>query len=105
MDLPVCTSIPDIQEVTATVAHLEELKPYIIKGWPHKKDVAQDIQKYWPIRHELPMIESVNIKGKQVMIPSQLQVHILKQLHSNHMGIKKTRLLACKISILGKYEC
>ena len=95
VDLAKCTSICNIQEATAGDMHLQELKAYIIKDWSHKKeDVAQDIQKYWPIRHWLVMIDSMVVKGKWVMITSQFQVQLLKQLHSNHMEIEKTRLLA-----------
>ena len=36
-DLPVCASIHDIQEATVRDAHLQELKAYIIKDWPHRK--------------------------------------------------------------------
>ena len=57
-----CTSIHNIEEATVRHAHLKELKVYIIEGWPHKKDVALDIQKYWPIRHELAMKDGVAIK-------------------------------------------
>ena len=35
VDLQVCTTI---QEATAQDAHLQDLKAYIIDGWPHKKD-------------------------------------------------------------------
>ena len=67
----------------------------IIQGWLHKKEnMAQDIQKYWPIRQELAVIDGVDIKGKQIIILSQMQ--ILSQLHSNHIGIKKMRLLMCE---------
>ena len=93
MDLSVCTSMRDIQERTARDAHLQELKAYVIKGWPHQKE---DIQKYWPIRHGFATIDSMAIKGKSVIIPSQLQMQTLRLLNSNHMGIEKTQLLACE---------
>ena len=77
--------------------HLQELKAYIIKCWLHKKeDMAQDIQRYGPIRHELAMIDKMALKGKWIIIPSQLQMQILKEQLSNQMGIEKTRLLADK---------
>ena len=34
----VCTTIEDIQAATCEDAHLEELKAYIIQGWPHNKE-------------------------------------------------------------------
>ena len=36
VDLPVCTSIQDMQEMTASDACLQEIKAYVINGWPHK---------------------------------------------------------------------
>ena len=89
--------IRSIQEATAQDANLQDLKAYSIHGWPHKKDdVTQDIQKYWPIKHEFAMIYGVAEKGKRIIMPSQLQMLILSELHGNQMGIKKTWFLACK---------
>ena len=42
------------------------------------------------------MIGGVSVKGKIIIVPSQLKMQILGQLHSNHMGIEKMRLLVCK---------
>ena len=79
VDLPVCKSI---QKATAQDAHLQDLKASTIHGWPYKKD---DIQEYGPIRHELALIDGVAIKGKGIIIPSQLQMQILRK----HMGIEE----------------
>ena len=58
--------------------------------------MAQDIQKDWPLRHGLAMIDGEAIKDKRKIRPSQLQMLILRQLHNNHMGIEKIRLPACE---------
>ena len=86
--LPVCTFTLDKQEGTAEDAHLQELKAYIIHGRPDKRNnVVQDVQKYWPNRLELAMSDGVAIKGKQIIIPSQLMMQILEsaaqQPHGN----------------------
>ena len=88
---------PDIQEATTQDAQLHDLKAYIMHCWlKWKDDVVQHIQKYWPIRHELVMLDGVIIKGKRIMIIlSQLQMQILSQLHSNHLEIEEARVLAC----------
>ena len=36
-NLPMCTSIQDIQEATSQDAHLQDLNIYITHGWLHKK--------------------------------------------------------------------
>ena len=59
--------------------------------------MAQDIQIYWPSRNELAVIDGVAVKRRQIIIiPSQLQMQTLNQLHSKHMGIEKRRLVVCK---------
>ena len=41
------------------------LKAYIMKGWLHTKyEVELYKQMYWPIRHELAMVDDFSIKGK-----------------------------------------
>ena len=36
------------------------------------------------------------MRGKGIIIPASLHSTVLDNLHINHMGIEKTRLLACK---------
>ena len=68
------------------------------KVWSHKREHGtQGIQKSQSIIHELTMIDGMAIKGKHIIKSSQLQMQILKQLHSNNMGIEKTRLIVCKL--------
>ena len=38
VNIPVCRSMQDIQAVARKDAHLQELKVYIIHGWPHKQE-------------------------------------------------------------------
>ena len=51
------------------------------------------LEKYWPIKHELAMIDDIALKGKCIIIPYLLQRQILEQLHSNDMGTEKMCLL------------
>ena len=51
------------------------------------------------------MIDGMAIKGKRIIMPSQLQMQILNQWHRNNMGIEKMRLLVLEYHILGKHEC
>ena len=46
VNIPVCTSIEDIQTATHKDADLQKLKSYIIKGWPHKKDKVEQSMKH-----------------------------------------------------------
>ena len=42
------------------------------------------------------MIDGLILKGKCIIIPNGLKEQKLNQLHTNHMGIEKTKLLACE---------
>ena len=97
LGIPISISIEDMQAASSQDVDLLGLKAYIIRGWPHTKDeVEYSIHKYWPIRHEPAVIDGIAMKGKIIIIPSNLQNQILEQLHSNHMVIEKTRLLQRK---------
>ena len=40
------------------------------------------------------MIDGVAMKDKRIIIPAELQLQALQQLHNNYMGIEKTKLSA-----------
>ena len=75
--------------------HLQQLKGIIITGWPDSRDELHvDLQPYWSYRDELAVIDGIILKGKCIIIPNSLKEQVLNQLHTNHMGIEKTKLLA-----------
>ena len=94
-DVPECMSICQIKQTTSQDEHLQCLKSLIISGWPDTKDkLHQDIRPYWSFRDELAVIDDVVMKGRSIIIPEALKQQALNQLHINHMGIEKTKLLA-----------
>ena len=96
-DILECVSISQIQQASAQDDHLQHLKGYIIAGWPGTKDEAHnDLKPYWYYRDELAVIDGVVMKGRCIIIPTSLKQQVLDQLHTNQMGIEKTKLLACE---------
>ena len=74
---------------------LNQLVNVIINGWPDTiKDVPTHIRSYWSFRDELSVEDGIILKGNRVVIPSNLHVCILSQLHYGHQGIEKTKLRA-----------
>ena len=66
----------------------------IITGWPSTKDKLHiDIRPYWSYRDNLAVIEGVIMMWRCIIIPAELKQQVLDQLHLNHMGIEKTKLL------------
>ena len=85
-----CMSTQEIQQTTAQDEHLQQLRGYIIAGWPESKDhLHQDIRAYWPFKDDVPVIDAVIMKGRHIFIPDVLTAQTLDQLHINHMGIEK----------------
>ena len=89
-------SILQIQQASTQDDHLH-VKSFIISGWPSTKDkLHSDFRPYWSYRDELAVIHGVVMKGRCIPIPTSLKQQVLDQLHTNHMGIEKTKLLTCE---------
>ena len=94
-DMLECVSMVEIQQASAWDNHLQKLKSFIISGWPDMKDeLCADLRPYWSYRGELAVIDGIILKGRHIVIPNSLKQQVLDQLHTNHMGIEKTKLLA-----------
>ena len=65
--------------------------------WPNTKDQLHiNKRPYWSYKDDLAVIDSVGMKGRCIIIPESLKQQVLDQLHVNHMGIEKPKLLVCK---------
>ena len=94
-DIPECVSISQIQQIFTQDDHLQCLKSFIITGGPNtKEELHTDLKPYWSYRGELAIINRVMLKGRCIIIPTSFKQQVLDQLHVNHMGIEKTKLLA-----------
>ena len=94
MDMAECVSMAEIQQASSIDNHLQQLRGIIITGWPDTMDeLHPDLQPYWSYRDELAVIDGIILKGKCSIIPISLKEQVLNQLHTNHMGIEKTKLL------------
>ena len=62
----------------------------------YKDELHTDLKPYWSYRDELSIIDGVLLKGRHIVMPTSLKQQVLDQLHTNHMGIEKTKLFACE---------
>ena len=94
-DMSECLSMTDLQQALSQDSHIQKLKYVIITGWPDSKDkICEELRSYWFYRDELAVINGIVLKGRCIIIPNSLKQQVLDQLHLNHMGIEKTKLLA-----------
>ena len=96
MSLSVCPWIKSSNSLSQD-EHLQWLKSLIISGWPDTKDqLHQDITPYWSFKDDLAVIDGVIMKGRHIIILKALKQQAVDQDHVSHMGIDKTKLLACE---------
>ena len=70
------------------------LSGYVCHNWPSTKaEVQKQLQPCWLFKDEIAIFDGIAMKGKRIIVPALLQDSAMK--HINHMGIEKTRLLAC----------
>ena len=94
-DMPECLSMTELQQALSQDSHIQKLKHFIITGWPDSKDkVSKELKPHWSYRDKLAVIDGIVLKGRHIIIPNSLKQQVLNQLHINHMGIEKTKLLA-----------
>ena len=61
---------------------------------PFKDELHSDLRLYWSYRDDLVVMDGVVMKSRQIIIPTALKQQVLDQLHTNHTGIEKIKLLA-----------
>ena len=95
--MPECMTMHELWEASSQDQHLQCLMEYIIQGWPECKiQLLQETRICWAFKDYTAVINGVVIKSRCIVIPEVLQQQALKLLYINHMGIGKTKLLACK---------
>ena len=61
-------------------------------GWPEKHCLKGEIKKYISVKAELWIKENLLLRGNRIVVPLDLRVDILAEIHSGHQG--KTKCLA-----------
>ena len=53
-NMPDCITIKQSQQATSQDHHLQQLKQYVIRGWPEIKDeIPQEIGTYWTFQDDM----------------------------------------------------
>ena len=88
--IPMSCTIRQIQDHTTNDVTLQKVVKAISSSrWP--KD--PDIKPYFNARHDLSLYKNIILKGQRIVIPQDLQRHILDIAHQSHQGVIKTKHL------------
>ena len=84
-----------LKEETRRDSTLQLLQKTIVDNWPEdRKKVPNTLLPYYKYRNELTVFEDLILKDNRIVIPSSLRKTYLKLLHTSHLGIVKTKLIA-----------
>ena len=85
-------TMKQIARETWTDVQLEELKKYIIQGFPKSKHECTELtHDFYDYRESLSIINGLILKDKHIVIPTSLRDNAMSTLHRSHMGIVKTK--------------
>ncbi|TLY46627.1 MAG: DDE-type integrase/transposase/recombinase, partial [Gammaproteobacteria bacterium] len=74
---------------------LNKVIGYVKYGWPnHLPEGNEELIPYFKRRNELSIEQGIIMFGYKVVVPASLRAHLLKELHSSHMGIVKMKSVA-----------
>ncbi|XP_039763948.1 uncharacterized protein K02A2.6-like [Pararge aegeria] len=83
----------DIRRATAADSVLKTVMKYMDKGWP-KKIKCKSILPYFQCKTDLEVVDGCLLRGHRIVIPDTYRERMLKELHSSHLGIIKTKNVA-----------
>lgn len=89
-------SIDLVQNATARNELFKIIIEYVRNGWPDKKQVPKEINKFFNVRHSLDIEAGCLFYGDRLFIPPVLRANILAHIHKEHIGIVKCKQLARK---------
>lgn len=82
-----------VAQTTRTDSELARVYKYVMEGWPDK--VEDTLKVFFTMRSELSTEQGCVLWGTRVIVPSKMRKAVLKEIHSGHQGIVKTKALAC----------
>lgn len=68
---------------------IDQIKQYIIDGWPDKKKLENETQEYYKFRQELTFNNNLLCYGDRLVIPRSLRKLCLVRIHDGHFGVNR----------------
>ena len=72
---------------------LQGLIQFVLVCWHEQKsEVPEHISPYFNFHDEIGTVDGVLLKVNRIIIPETLREHVLRQLHTGHIGIETCQL-------------
>jgi len=91
-DLPVTSA--EVRKETATDPVLSKVVRYVMHGWPAASEIDESLVPYQRRKNELSLETGCLLWGMRVVIPGVLRQRVLDDLHHEHTGIVRMKMLA-----------
>ncbi|CAI5683364.1 unnamed protein product [Oreochromis niloticus] len=97
----------DFQSACKACPVFTKLRVQIQKGWPARKtSLEPDLQPYFPIRHELAVMNECIVRGThRLLVPESLQKKLTDIAHETHQGIVRTKQRLRELYWWPKMDC
>ena len=83
----------DVARLTSKDCILVKVLEYTLSGWPPYVN-EPTLMPYWQRRNELSVEDNCLLWGRRVVIPNELQINILNELHECHPGMCRMKAFA-----------
>jgi hypothetical protein len=88
-------ALQELREATAADPALQQLKVYVMQGWPDRvQNCDARLKTYWTYKESISCEAGLLYKGARVIVPERKVQQILAELHTAHQGEEKTLSLA-----------
>jgi hypothetical protein len=93
--VPIMSTRRRYAEATLVDPTLQSLRSVMKSGWPERKSQCPvAIKPYWPVRHDLSVVDGIILCGTRLVVPHSLRREALDGVHDGHFGESKSVLRA-----------
>ena len=85
-------NLENLKNMASADREYQELKETVERGFPNNiKNLKPHERMFWNVRNELSVEEGLILMDMRIVIPRSERKRVLKDLHSAHQGIEKTK--------------
>ena len=85
-------NLNDVKHYMSQDLILSKVYEYILNGWPNK--IPKELSRYFSEKANLSLEDGCIYYGSRLVIPLNLREKVLSNLHNNHTGIVRMKMIA-----------